>query len=436
LRDLKNISNTTGLQFFQLYRYAILLLIGILLTKSYLTTTEIGVYEALIFIAGAVSFFWISGISQSLLSLYKDPGAGKKSADFFNSFLLMLAFSILAFLVIRIFIHQFSDYFKLSNNLELLKLVSVYVLLISPSYLIEYIYLLKNRPKSIIIYGLISYSLQLAFVVLPLFLDYPLVMAVKGLVAIALLRFIWLIVVLVRNSKFEINFPFLRQHIRLGFPLILSTLLSGAGVYIDGFIITRFFDSATFAVFKYGAREFPLFLLLANAFSNSMIPEIKSGEMLNAGLEKIREKSLKMMNYLFPLSMVLVLISHWLYPIIYNENFAGSASVFNIYLLLIISRLVFPQTIVIGLRKTRVMFFFSFVEVIVNVGVSLLLICSYGILGVAFGTIVAHFVEKALLIMYCTIKLKIPIGRYIPIFPLLAYSVILIVFFIAAESLL
>lgn len=435
MRSIKNISRTTALQVFQIYRYSILLLIGVLFTKSYLSTTEIGIYESLIFLSSALTFFWISGITQSLLSLYNDDEGRKKTDMFYNSFLLILAFSILAFLVVRIFIGHFAEYFKLSGNLELLKLISFYVLFVSPSYLIEYIYLLKNQPEKIITYGFISYTLQLIFVVVPIFLDYPIIMAVRGLVLIAVVRFIWLVLLIYRHSLIKLNRAFIGEHFSVGMPLILGALLSGAGVYIDGFIITSYFDSATFAIFRYGAKEFPLFLLLANAFSNSMIPEIKEGYILENGLKTILEKSRKLMHYLFPLAIILVLSSHWFYPVIFNENFSQSASVFNIYLLLIISRLVFPQTIVIGLRKTRMIFYFSLLEIIINVGVSLLLIKYYGILGVAFGTVAAHFFEKILLIIYTKTGMNIPLKKYIPIIPFVIYSVVLICLFTVAEIL-
>ena len=345
----------------------------------------------------------------------------------------MSAFSLLAFVVLRVFINQFAVYFNLPENVQLVKLISVYLLFVSPSYLIEYIYLLKKQPKKIIFYGLVSYTLQLLFVTLPVFFNYPLIMAVRGLVLIAVLRFLWLIIILFINSKFTLNTDFIKEHITLGAPLILSALLSGAGVYIDGLIVSEYFDPATFAIFKYGAKEFPLFFILTNAFSNSMILEIRTGKKLDDGLKIIREQSLKMMHYLFPLAMVLVMTSHWFYPFVFNENFLYSASVFNIYLLLLIFRMAFPQVLLIGLRKTTTLFYFSFVEIVVNVGVSLLLIESYGILGIAFGTVIAYFVEKVLSVLYLKTKLKIPASQYIPVFTIITYSVVLIIIFLVVE---
>ncbi|MFO7790898.1 MAG: hypothetical protein R6V32_10025, partial [Bacteroidales bacterium] len=67
----KYINNITGLQFFQLFRFGILLLISIVFSKSRLSQGEIGIYETFLLIAGGVSFFWISGLIQALMPLFK-----------------------------------------------------------------------------------------------------------------------------------------------------------------------------------------------------------------------------------------------------------------------------------------------------------------------------------------------------------------------------
>jgi len=430
LKIVKKINNTNGLQFFQLFRYAILLLIGILFTKTSLTTGEIGFYESLIFLASAISFFWISGLVQSLLVVYRKPENGKKSPELFNAFLLMFFFSLLAFIVIRIFTDNISTYLNLSGETELYKLFSWYILLISPSYLIEYIYLLKNKPRRIILYGLISYSLQLLFVVLPVLFAYPLIFSVYGLVVIAILRFLWLIRLLIRYSIIKVSFPYIKNHISLGYPLIFSSLLSGSGEYIDGLIISNYFDSATFAIFRFGAKEFPLFLILANSFSNSMIPEFSKEIEINRILEKIKRNSLKLMYYFFPISIILLITSHYFYPIIFNKDFSESADIFNVYVLLIITRFIFPQTIIIGQKHTKIIMISSLIEIIINVSISLLLIKPFGIVGVAFGTLAAYSVEKIILVFYANYKLKIKPGQYIPVFQYFSLSIILIVVFI------
>ncbi|MFC2118725.1 oligosaccharide flippase family protein, partial [Bacteroidota bacterium] len=409
----KYVNNISGLQFFNLLRYGTLLLIGIIFTKTDLSLSDIGYYHVLLLIAAAVSSFWLSGIIQSLLPLYKNNKTfsskeedNKKSAELFNAFLLLCLFSVAAAFFVFIFQNFLSRALNNSETIPFLNLLLLFILFNGPASLVEYIYLLKRQPEKIIKYGLISFILQFVVVAGPAILGYNIEICICGLVLINVIRFAWLIKLLFRNAEFKISFKFIKEHLTLGTPLILSIFLSGSATYIDGFIILNKFDSEKFAVFSYGARELPLVVLLANAFSVSMISEFK-GDNLNDLLKKIKNKSIKIARYLFPVSIVLLATSKWFFPRIFNPEFAESAVIFNIYLLLIVSRLVFPQTILIGLKKTKIILLASAFEILLNVFFSLLLINYFGIAGVAIATVIAYYFEKIFLILYNHYYLKI-----------------------------
>ncbi len=413
-------------------------IIGIVFAKSHLTTSEIGIYETLIFIAGAISFFWVNGLIQSFLPLYnsnkssteKQNETKTKDTRFYNAFLLISLFSVLSFLFIYFFKGYFADLFNNGKEIPHINLLMIYVLLNNPSFLIEYIYLLKNRVKQVVRYGIIIFSIQFIVVAFPVILGYGIITSIYGLIIISVIRLIWLFYLLNKYSHFSLSLPFIKEHISLGYPLILSALLSGSALYIDGIIISNKFDNATFAIFRYGAREFPIVVLLANAFSNAMLPEFSLSININEVLFKIKEKSKKLMHFLFPLTIVFMLISKWLYPIIFNQNFAESADIFNIYLLLIVSRLIFPHTILIGNKKTNVILSASLLEIIINVSLSLLFIKHWGILGVAFATIIAHYFQKAYWVVYNCFITKINPGLYIPVSTYTIYSVIIFIVYL------
>ncbi|MCK7539101.1 MAG: hypothetical protein MZV63_53325 [Marinilabiliales bacterium] len=67
---LKFIDNISGLQAIQLLRFSTFLIISIVFTKSHLSRAQIGNWELFLFISSLLSFFWVSGIIQSLLTLY------------------------------------------------------------------------------------------------------------------------------------------------------------------------------------------------------------------------------------------------------------------------------------------------------------------------------------------------------------------------------
>lgn len=424
---------TSALQLFQVVRFSTMMLIGIVFAKSGLSTSQIGEYETFILIAGSVSFFWLNGLIQGFLPLIKKETIESKSPVLFNVFILITGLAILAGLFLMVFEHSISAFLLKKPSVPYLNYLLVYIITSTPASLIEYIYLVKKQGRQILVYAFVSFLLMFLLVIIPAIMGFGIGYSIAGLMASALFRFGWLIVLLISNATFSIQGEFIRKHLQSSYPLILSMLLSGSAQYIDSFIVTAYFDDATFAIFRYGAREFPLVLLLANAFSISMLPGFTDLSQLSVNLEKIKSNAQKMSNWMFPLSGAFMLLSHWAFPIVFNVNFSQSATIFNIYLLLIISRLLFPQTILIGLQKTNLIMWASFWEIIVNVGCSLTFVRLFGLPGVAYGTFVAYVFEKVLLMVFVSKTYHISISSYLNATRHVVYSLLLAVEFIVIE---
>ncbi len=430
------ITQISALQLFQLIRFSTLILIGVVFTKSDLLTSEIGQYETFLFIAGAISFFWLNGLIQGFLPVAREQSASRKSPALFNVFYLLTAFSVLSALFLLIFEQSVSGLLLKGSDVPFLPYLLIYILISSPASLVEYIYLIRKQGRLMLIYGLVSYLVMFLLVILPPVLGYSIRYSLMGLVISSVFRLVWLLVILFRNSSPVFDPAFIRKHLKSASPLVFSMFLSGSAQYIDGFIITSYFDEATFAVFRYGAREFPLVLLLANAFSSSMLPGFADRSKLKSNLVKIRENSQKLGFWMFPLSGILMLLSHWAFPIVFNVHFSGSATIFNIYLLLIVSRLLFPQTILIGLQKTRPILWASFLEIAVNVALSLWFVQYWGLVGVAYGTVCAYVFEKLVLIVFVRKICGFGIRAYLNVNQHLLYSLLLSVEFYVVEYLI
>ena len=422
----KYINTVSAFQFFQLIRYSTLILTGIVFTKTALTQTEIGEYETFTFIAGAVSFFWLNGLQKALLPISGEEG----KTTIFSAFVILQLLSIFAALFLFSFQPFFSGYLLNGKIIPEIKLLLAYLIISAPAGLVEYFYLVKKWNNAIIVYSVVSFAVQFVLVALPAILGYPVQMVLKGLVASAVFRYIWLIIILGINKEFYFSIAITKKLLILGGPLVAATFLSGSAQFVDGFIVTSKFDENTFAIFRYGARELPLAMLLANALSSAMLPAFSNPDQLTENLYQLKKSVTRLMHILFPLTAILLIISPPLFPVLFNPDFAESATIFNIYLLLVISRLLMPQTMLNGLQISKPIMNAAFFELAINVALSLILVQFYGISGVAFATFIAYLFEKIYLIFVVKRRLKIPLNSYVPLKSYLIYSSGVLIIFI------
>ena len=408
------ITNVRALQLFQVLRQGAAILISILMAKSTLSTTEIGGFEMLVFIGTTVSFFWIAGLNQGMLPFFPKRSKEDQATFITNIFLIFCSISVFVFLLLFFFENNITQWLAGQETLPHFQLYSVYLLFFLPSFLVDYFYLLINRPKRIVQFGVTVFSLQVLVVMLPIFLGWGLRWSIIGLVGLGMLRFIWLVILVFQLGKFNWNTAMMKSYFTISFPLILYALLSGFPAVFDNWLVGWYFnDEAKFAIFRFGARELPLTVALASALSSAMIPQIAVEQ--ETALNTLKEKSLKLFHFLFPITIILMLTSRWWFPLLFSPDFAESVPVFNIFLLIIISRLIFPQIILIGFQKTRIIFWVSVLETLVNVILSMWLVQIFGLVGIALGTFLAYLFEKIVLALYLFTKHSIRFQQYIPV---------------------
>jgi len=284
-----------GLQFFQLLRFGTTLIIGILLAKIFgLATSDIALYEVILFLGNFVSFFWISAGIKSLLSEYT-RSKKQETALLINASFLLFVFGFLAASLLYFFQSFLIETFTQFEHLQYLHLICIYLIFNAPSSLNEYIYLLQK-----------NWGIEGIF---------------RCLVIWSIFKFLWLISLLVDTWKQAghsnsppsfISWAIQKKLLFLIFPLSLHMLIGGGMEYVDGFLVTKFFeDTGMFAVFRYGARELPLVTILTAALTATLIPLAVENQAVV--LSKIKTEIDRLSRWLFPLTFVLMLASLFAY---------------------------------------------------------------------------------------------------------------------------
>jgi O-antigen/teichoic acid export membrane protein len=194
--------------------------------------------------------------------------------------------------------------------------------------------------------------------------------------------------------------------------------------YVDKVLVTKFFGIDGLAIYESGAKELPLVSALVGAIASALIADIAMN--LEHGLEQLKTRTRKIMPLLFGVSGICMLISPTIFPIVFNPEFKDSALIFNIYLLILTSRILLPQTILIGLNETKIILYTSIVEIFFNLLFSIIFLKYYGMAGIAFASVIAFMIERIILIIYNRRKHNIRLSQYCDVRSYGIYSIILI----------
>lgn len=434
---MKNIKipDTNSLQLFQLIRFCALILSGILLAKSGLGRTFIGQYETFILIAGAFSLFGGTSVLNNLITLSSNKSLDQIKVIVFNSFMSLLIFSFIAAILFYSLSTPISEFLLNGNIVPMPTILSIYILINTPGLLVEYIYLLNNRSKNIMVYGTVTFVLQALAVGIPPYFGFEPNTILQGLLFISIVKLCWLVIVLKYYAKAKLEISIIKHLLHFSDPLIFSTLLYSSLSYINGFIVTSKFSPDELAIFQFGTHELPLAFLLSNSLCITMLPRLKQ-KNIESPLVEFRSEVYRLIWFLFPISLVLILTSHLFFPLVFSPQFKDSAVIFNISLLLVICRVLFPQTLLNAKKMNTIIVWSSFMQICINVVCSIWLVSYLGIAGVAYGTLIASICDKLFLIFACKRKLKISLFKYLPVRIYTFSTILLILAFIMVEFIL
>ena len=113
-----------------------------------------------------------------------------------------------------------------------------------------------------------------------------------------------------------------------------------------------------------------------------------------------------------------MLSSKFLFFTFYGESFTEAAKIFNIFLLFILSRLLFPQTFLLATNNQNYFYISSSLELFFGLLFGFWLGNIYGIVGIAYGALIAYFIEKFVLLYFLSktgvsYQKWMPIGHYL-----------------------
>lgn len=409
-------------QFFMLCRQVGVILSSIVIART-LPVAQVGILEMLMLCGYLMTFFWSDALLKGYLA-NPDGALEKHHNSSFLWFFILAAFFSMGVLVLGQ--HFIIPLLVGRSDLSGLHLFAAYQALIIPLWIAPFIGILKrNNGWLISIYVLIGPPLAcwMGYLLLP-----ELKGILSGLVGYSFLGLTG--VMLQTRFVREMN---LRKMLRtlwpVTWPLAMYAVSTGLARSFDLWLVAREFSDATFAFFRYGAREFPVVVALAAGLSTVMIPMLKT----EGAVGELKRRSTKLMHYAYPMVAIVMLFSPLLFSWFFGADYKASAIIFNVYLLLALTQLIFPQSVLIAREETKVLWYVSVMELIINVLASLFLLQFFGLVGIALGTLVAFVFEKLILLLLVYRRYGIRPQQLLNPYVWILYVGILLICFIASK---
>jgi O-antigen/teichoic acid export membrane protein len=427
---LPRLSNTRALQTYQLMRAGAGILTGIFLSKTGLSTADIGIWESLLFLGSLVIFTGVNGFLQGITPIFTPLPPPERAAFTTHVFILFFGIGLALFLLF-----QGTGAFLVPALTGLPEVpgflwFSVYLWLNISSLPVEIMYLLQQRPMAIVGWGILGFGGQMLAVCLPVMLGYGIVTGVQWLCVLGGIKLLWALRLVWQSGQWSFsNLHPLKQYVQISTPLALNSFTGNLIQLFDSWLVGFWFaQPAVFALYRYGSREFPWASALATALSTAAVPGITAQP--ETGMADLKQRTTRLLHAVMPVTILILVATPYLFPVVFSPDFQPSAVLFQIYLLVTMSRVLLPNSVLIGLQETNVIFYTGLGELALKIITGFVFVRWWGLEGIAWSVVVSFWFEKIVLMAYLWHQKGIPPQRWLPVRWFLLYSGLLIVAFI------
>ena len=421
-----------ALQIAGMMRFGLLFLQGIVLVKAGVSLTLIGQIELILFVSNFMLFFWQNGGRNAMLSWVPDAGKVADRSSLQAVFVTMHIYGLIAAVLLALIAHlPLGEQYDILAEEGIWIWLSLYVLLTIPATPMTYAYLFNGKLRQLLWYEGVTNLLQIGVVLVVILTSGSLLEMVRWLAIFAAARWCFVLIAGRWFSRGVSVFARVGVFFVFALPLVLYALSGGLMDYADGYIVSIFFGEDQFALYRYGAREFPVNALIIGGLVSGLIPKYRTSGGINPA--DLKNEINRLMRILFPLNCLLLLISPLLYTWLFNAEFTLSARIFNIYALTLVSRVVINQVYLYVFHHNWVLMISTIGEVVINVILSIILLQSMGLIGVPVATAIAYLLHKIFLVVFVQTRMKVSLAEYAPVRQYTLYTVAMVACFLAAE---
>lgn len=423
------LTEKTGIVVFARIVNTIIDLAIVIAVVQILTKPEFAVIAFLFMVHEAARSLATAGFPESIFYFFERITKNARKAFVVQTIAILALLGILSgiiILCINYFIPVLLTDWS-SNTLQniqiLLPLMALVTVLEVPTWPVTNILLASNLQKQASWYEMSTSLLSFVCVVVPLAAGYSLKSAIYGMVVYAVIRFlgsgIWLSVSLPARVEKNSDIPLSTQFL-FSLPLALSALVGKLNRYIDKFIVSIILTATAFAEYTIAAQTIPIIKVIPLAVGSVLISryvklqlEQKKEELLELWYKGIEKVSL----LVIPLTILIIVSASDFIALLAgsaNTSYKNAVIPFQIYNIVMLLRVTHYSSILQALDDTKGVMYLSINLVIANIILVIPLTIYFGIIGAAFGTLIANLYNWYMYLHRIGGKLNISARQVLP----------------------
>lgn len=364
----------------------------------YLSPKDIG---SLVLITSLITFsqpLLTLGIPGAISVAYFKEERSNYNSYFVSSIILPFLIGVGTFLILFFFADLIHDYFKISPVwIATIPLISFFLFVNS---LLLITYQIENQPDKYVAFSLSTTLVNILIsLLLVITFKFGFEGRLYGFYFSALFSFIIAVFLLFKKDLLcikSISIKNAKDSILFGLPLIPHMLGGMVIMMSDRLFIDHFLGKSELGVYNIGYVIGSMLSVFSGAFANAIIPF--SYDLFAKETYEAKIKVVKVYWMFIVLLMILlfgvVICAPFVFKWFVNDRFSGGSK----YVMWIAVGYFFQglyllfANIIFYLKKTKVLFYWSFINVIINLSLNYFLIQKFGALGAAYALCLSYFI--------------------------------------------
>lgn len=382
-----------AVQLFQLIRQGTWLVILLALARSSMPLAEVGQFEALRYLGYVLSAPLVGGFSLAYLRIRQTTPYADRWMVLLTLLALLGGLGVIGVLdrLGESLARYLLDFDQLAYTLPF----GIFLLGTFIGVVIEQEAIADRAPRRLLTFAGVAYGWQIVGVLVPLYYGAPMALVVWALASSVVPRLGFLLWRYGRTGDARLppkpeRSTFTKQSLQLAGYALFGLLVTAVDYYLVGHQVED--SEAALAVWRYGAQEIPLVLGIVGGINVTAMAE--GGLGVGVMVAELRRRSVWATRLLMALAGVLMILSPILFSSVLGVDFYAAHVVFSTMLLVLPSRLIQTQALLLSEDLQRVIVPIGLAETAINVAVSLALLPLVGLLGIAIGTVVAYTFER------------------------------------------